>query len=342
MLKPPGSYFQIKTLNGAAVVSSNVGVAGRSVAILGLEVIPLDKIVGINITNYSAGTASKRRIAFTTTPGVIDNTPYTFTVQRTNGDITSKRSYIVMTGVSDTGTVLALRCINAVLGDPGAYLTPSQSTSNFDMLMNDTDSDFSVDFSAFPIATMSVVTPYVAPAGTTAIMQKYDPLNYVSSGTYRTYEITYQRKSNDMDENIVGQIVTSVVFADENTANVTAVIFGAFDAKMKAALLGLFSQLGALPTIIDGAGGAISAVAGLAVDQKIVMFNCTTSAYNLPDSATFGDGIIIVINDGSGSCTVGKVTGGDTLIGTNSTTLTTLTSAIYVNTVAKTLWARII
>lgn len=228
-------FQQVSTLNGSSVAPASASVSNQALVISGLALpIPVVDIVKVSRTAYAAGTKSKR----TVTPGstILDSTQYSITVKRPNNVANNgfgtdpkfiPKTYTVYSGISDSATTFLNRVRAEIAADLQAYVTATGTTTLI-LEMNDTDSDFTIDLSAFVLSsTQASTTAYVEPSGTFAIVKALDPNNASSAGQYTTYQIDYNRSFRSQDGNIVRNAQRAIVFADE-----LATLYADFNAKM--------------------------------------------------------------------------------------------------------------
>ena len=194
-------------------------------------------------TAYAAGTPSVKDYDFAGV-ALLANSQYRFAViipefANVAGNVSAEadelipiREYVFWTGSAvPTANDIRDGFIQQIALDPNAKVTPSSGGAGvMTLALNDVnDCDFDVEVPAGTIET--VITPYVEPAGTPAIVEALAPTKSSAGAQYKTYELAYEALSKNglISGGKVFFPETLVVFADTLAAN-----FAAFDTEMLA------------------------------------------------------------------------------------------------------------
>ena len=194
---------------------------------------------------YALGTLSIKDVDFAAGPLLADS-QYRLAIQipgridfagggQEANQLIAIQEYIVWTGtVAPTATSLATDFVAQVnlYGESGT--TASLAGGKLRLTLNKvSEGDF------FPSvesgATITVITPYVAPSGTPAIVEALAPTQSSPTAQYRTYKIDYKQyyKHNGVGGMEARKDEYVLIFADENALN-----FAAFELELLAVLGG--------------------------------------------------------------------------------------------------------
>lgn len=196
------------------------------------------------ITAYAAGTASIREIqtviGMTVTDGRVwtievkklaDLNPFVEDAPNNQGSLT--RIYKVALADSSTATQLRAAFIARINADPDRFVNASTSSNDLRLTAIDATADFSIVTNLG--LTLANSTPYVAPAGTPAIVDTFVTGQSSPTATYTTYEIVYKifKRHNAAGGSIVSEEVRTLIFADTGATN-----YAAFNTELLAVLAG--------------------------------------------------------------------------------------------------------
>lgn len=205
---------------------------------------------GYNKTGYAVGTHSVKDVDFAAGPLLADS-QYRLAIEipgkiafagggQEANQLIAIQEYIVWTGsVAPTATSLATDMMAQVnlYGESGT--TASLAGGKLRLkLDNVSEGDF------FPSvesgATITVITPYVAPSGTPAMVEALAPTQSSPTAQYTTYKIDYKQyyKHNGVGGMEARKDEYVLIFADENAAN-----FAAFEIELLAVLGGTHSPI---------------------------------------------------------------------------------------------------
>jgi len=198
-------------------------------------------------TSYTAGTASVKDYDFAGA-SFLTNSQYRMSIdipgridfangggQEANQLITI-REYIVWTGtVTPTADTLRDAFIARINADSAAAVTASANGAGVVRITLDdvAGGDFTTE--APTGVTEAVITPYVAPAGTPAIVEADAPTFSSPTGQYTTWRISLDdfRRHNAVNGGKVAYPEFINIYADETAAN-----FAAFETEMDAVIAG--------------------------------------------------------------------------------------------------------
>lgn len=147
----------------------------------------------------------------------------------------SIREYVVWTGtVAPTAASLAQLFMDKINLDPQKTVTATVVADKLRLTLDDvTEGDFRTEVEAG--VTSTVVTPFVEPAGTPAIVEALAPLQSSPTATYTTWKIDYKHYYKHAGvsgmEARKGEYV--YIFADAGAAN-----YAAFETELDAVLAG--------------------------------------------------------------------------------------------------------
>jgi hypothetical protein len=367
---PTPDFF--KTLNTTAVSTSSLSFSNGSLNILGLPnpINPMD-IISYSSIAYAAGTKSVWAITLQSLMVIADLTEYQITVSRlitgepkglspqgSTAYPVTKRTYQVFSGVSTTADQMKTLFINAIVADTQAFVVAtSGGTGIITLTASDTLTDFVVDITKIPASTQSNTTPYVAPAGTPAVVATIDttPANVSASAHYTTYIITYRtsRISGLVENSYVKKPQTVIVFADSLQAGYAAFNQMLINALVNATISNLLAVgsviptpnivpisttlLGTLATVTAGIiGGNISSTSAAGVTLTMDSVANMILAYAaIGITITPGQWVDFIIDNSGGSSTVtlavdsGATWAVTTPVITGGATLTVSTANVY-------------
>lgn len=220
------------TPTAADVIKTGLNVAITDVS----EDINSARIDTFTRTLTAAGTASAKTYDFNLMAAITDS-EYVFKL--THNNVT--RTYVYRaTAAADTKTTVRAGILAAILRDPDRVVEDNTSaTTDLKLIMKTTDAvleggDTSFSFSDSAV-TVAVNTPYVAPAGTSSIVNAAVGGSAGSADTFTTYEIDLRVfRGNNV---LAGQEAVSptrvTVYAEDG-----AVGYAAFDV----AMVGIFNN----------------------------------------------------------------------------------------------------
>jgi hypothetical protein len=210
-----------------------------------LEPIKLTDGISYNKTPYALGTPSIKDVDFAAGP-LLAYSQYRLAVEipgridfngggQEANQLIAIKEYIVWTGVTaPTATSLATDFVAQINLYGESDVTASLNGAELRLTLNDVaEGDF------FPSvesgATITDITPYVAPSGTPAIVEALAPTQSSPTAEYTTYQIDYKQyyKHNGVGGMEARKDAYVLIFADENATN-----FAAFELELLAVLGG--------------------------------------------------------------------------------------------------------
>jgi len=145
------------------------------------------------------------------------------------------REYVVSTGSSaPSATELAQLMADRINLDPSADVTATVVSAKLRLTLDSVDEgDFRTEQE--PGVTENVVTPYVAPAGTPAIVEGFAPTQSSPTATYTTWKIDYKHyyKHSGVSGMESRKDEYVYIFADTGATN-----YAAFETELDAVLAG--------------------------------------------------------------------------------------------------------
>lgn len=196
------------------------------------------------VTAYAAGTPSVREVSTIIGITIVDGKTWKIAVTElaeTNPFVEDApdnkdsltRTYVITLADGSTDAQLRTAFIDRINADTNAFVTASSNGNDLRLTADDASADFSITQN-LGLSTANS-TPYVAPAGTPAIVDTF--VSGLSSPTanYKTYEVVYKifRRHQAAGGAQVGEEVRTVIFADTLATN-----FAAFDTELLAVLAG--------------------------------------------------------------------------------------------------------
>ena len=197
--------ISLTVLDAVAAAAADITLAGGKLSVTGLsEVVDLSDATGSEYDAYAAGTASVKDYDFAAVT-LAANLTYRLAVVidgqidfngggKEANELIPVREYVVSTGTTaPTAAQLKDLFVERINLDPNGRVTASSSGALLRLTLDSVvEGDFRVEAPAGTAET--IVTPFVAPAGTPAVVSENGGIPN-PSGAYNTYTIFFDRKS---------------------------------------------------------------------------------------------------------------------------------------------------
>lgn len=205
MALPSRRPYDVAVLNSIAAAAADLSLSAGRLSCTNLGTTP--QLVGTNRssvkTAYAAGTASVKYVDYGAV-SLAANTLYTISVEVPNAiafpgggieanQLSKIRTYSWFSGTSaPTAAQVATALVALINADPQARVSAAVTTTDrvTCTLLNVADGDFYLS-NYNDGGVLATSTPYVAPAGTPAIVEEFAPGKSSASATYTTWKITY-------------------------------------------------------------------------------------------------------------------------------------------------------
>lgn len=237
--------IEVAVLNSIQAAAADLSLVGGKLGCTDLgQTIKLVDGVSVTKTAYAAGTLSVKTVEFAAAV-LTAQTGYRLAIEvpdakdfsgggREANQLIPIREYTVFFDAAPTAAALAAAFRDKINADLGRKVNASLAGTLLTLtLIKLTEGDF---FTDSPTGCVdAVVTPFVAPAGTPAIVEALAPTKSSATANYTTWKITFNKlyKNNAVSGGQVFFENDILIFADELEAD-----FAAFETELDAILDG--------------------------------------------------------------------------------------------------------